>query len=155
QRDRFHFPSGRRDYLVTRALVRLALSRYAAVPPERWRFTKGRYGRPEIAEPLITPRLRFNVSHTVGMVACLITVERDVGVDVETTARAGRPLEIADRYFSPAESRTLRRLPGAEQRDRFFEYWTLKESFIKAMGVGISMGLKTFSFDPDANPIRI
>ena len=155
QRDRFHFPAGRHEYLVTRALVRTTLSRYAPVPPDRWRFTKGRHGRPELAQPAIQPRLRFNVSHTKGFIACLVAIGRDVGVDVENTAREGRLLEIADRYFSPAEVRALRALPRTDQWDRFFEYWTLKESFIKATGAGISFGLSRFSFDPDDRPIRI
>lgn len=155
QRDRFHFPMGRHEYLVTRVLVRTTLSRYTGVPPDRWRFVKGAHGRPELSGPSIAPRLSFNVSHTKGFVACLIALDRQVGVDVENTARDGRILEIADRYFSPSEVRALRSLPHPARWDRFFEYWTLKESFIKAMGVGISFGLSRFSFDLDERPIRI
>src|SRR6267154_2758726 len=64
QHARFRFAEGRHQYLLTRALVRSLLSQYADVAPDRWRFERDRYGRPDIAEPLIPIPLAFNVSHT-------------------------------------------------------------------------------------------
>jgi 4'-phosphopantetheinyl transferase len=71
---------------------------------------------------------------------------------VEDRTRGGDLLDVADRFFSPFEVRALRALPAAEQMDRFFFYWTLKESYIKARGMGLAISLSAFSFDLDTSP---
>jgi len=147
---RYRFEKDRHTSLVTRALVRTVLSRYAAVAPADWRFVTNQYGRPEIDEPREQRMLRFNLSHTEGLVVCLVSRGREVGVDVENRARGGGLLEIADRFFSPFEVKALRTLPSGEQMDRFFLYWTLKESYIKARGMGLALSLSAFSFDLDS-----
>ncbi|APR88149.1 4'-phosphopantetheinyl transferase [Minicystis rosea] len=155
RRARYRFEHSRREYLLTRALVRATLSRYARVAPAAWAFRQNEYGRPEIDDPAHAS-LRFNLSNTRGLVACAVTRDRDVGVDVEDTTRAGETVEIADRFFSPVEHRALRALPADAQRGRFFEYWTLKEAYIKARGMGLAIPLDQFSFLLDDGPtIRI
>ena len=144
--DRYHFPKDRHIGLLTRAMVRCLLSRYCDVAPSRWRFRTNRYGRPEIATPERARSLRFNVAHTTGMVVILISRNREVGVDVEGLPYLGPCLEIADRFFSPAEVTALRALPAPKQPSRFIEHWVLKESFIKARGMGLSLPLADFSF---------
>jgi 4'-phosphopantetheinyl transferase len=154
--NRFHFERDRRRYLATRVFVRTLLSRYATVDPRAWTFRENKYGRPEIAAPAGVPKLRFNVSHTNDFIACLVGLERDLGVDVENVRRRGRIVEIADRYFSRAEVDALHRHPPHEQLARFFEYWTLKEAYIKARGMGLSIPLDQFSFHIEEGiPIRI
>jgi 4'-phosphopantetheinyl transferase len=146
---RYRFEKDRHSSLVTRALVRTALSRYAPVAPRDWRFVSNEFGRPEIREPAEERSLRFNLSHTHGLVVCLVARDREVGVDVEDRTRGGDLLDVADRFFSPFEVRALRALPSEEQMDRFFLYWTLKESYIKARGMGLAISLSAFSFDLD------
>lgn len=146
---RFHFERDRHSCLVTRALLRTTLSRYADVPPDAWRFLTNDYGCPSIDEPREARFLRFNLSHTKGLIVCLVARERDVGVDVEDRTRNGSLLEVADRFFSPFEVRALRSLPPEQQLDRFFLYWTLKESYIKARGMGLAIPLAQFSFELD------
>jgi len=147
---RFRFEKDRHTSMVTRALVRTTLSRYADVAPRDWRFAANPYGRPEIDEPREARALRFNLSHTEGLVVCLVSRGRDVGVDVEDRTRGGDLLDVADRFFSPLEVKALRALPLEEQMDRFFLYWTLKESYIKARGMGLSLSLSAFSFELDS-----
>ncbi len=143
---RYLFERSRREHLVGRALVRTTLSRYADVAPGAWRFREGERGRPEIEGPAGAPPLRFNLSHTTGLVAVAVAFDRDVGVDVEDAARQRTTAEIADRFFSPREVADLRALPAADQRDRFFTYWTLKEAYIKAVGLGLAIPLDHFTF---------
>ncbi len=150
--DQYHFAKDRHASLVTRAMVRCLLSRYVAVEPSDWRFRSNRYGRPEIAKPGHAGTLRFNIAHTKGMIVVLISKNREVGVDVECLSYLGPCLEIADRYFSPSEVETLRSLPSSEQALRFIEYWTLKESFIKARGMGLAIPLDEFSFRIEKKP---
>ncbi len=149
QQARFRFPEGRHEYLVTRALVRAVLSAYAPVAPRAWQFVRNRHGRPEIAGPAGAPALRFNLSNTRGLIVCLVTQGREVGVDVEDTTRKGETVGVADRFFSPSEALALRALPASRQRDRFFDYWTLKEAYIKARGMGLAIPLDHFSFHLD------
>ncbi len=154
--DRYRFARDRRASLVTRALVRATLSRYCSVPPVRWRFRTNRHGRPEIAFP--DSPLRFNVSHTDGLVVCLVGRGRELAVDAESLGRDRRWLDLAGRFFAPPEARALRGVPADRRPRRFLEYWTLKESYVKARGRGLTLPLSGFWFDlpaPTPDGIRI
>ncbi|WP_428623589.1 4'-phosphopantetheinyl transferase family protein [Sedimenticola sp.] len=143
---RFYFEKDRHQYLVTRALVRSTLSLYINdIEPAQWEFNKNAYGKPAIGNPTDFP-LQFNLSHTHGMIVMAVTTTRKVGVDVEWLLRGGETVAIADNFFSPQEVKQLRSLPTAEQDSRFFDLWTLKESYIKAYGMGLSIPLDQFSF---------
>ncbi len=147
QCDRFHFARDRHRYLVTRALVRTVLSRYAHVTPADWRFEATPHGRPVIVNEDDGARtLSFNLTHTSDLIALAVTRGRAIGVDAENIDR-GAMLDVADRYFAPSECQGLRALPAGDQPLRFFELWTLKESYIKARGMGLSIALDRFSFD--------
>ena len=141
---RIKIPRVQNEYLIAHALLRESLSRYAPLRPSEWCFSRNRYGRPEVANPGCQ-QLRFNLSHTKGLVACAIVWDRQIGVDVETLERDNRLLDIADRYFSGQECADLYSLPHQQQHSRFFDYWTLKESFIKAKGMGLALPLGQFS----------
>ncbi|HVE84975.1 MAG TPA: 4'-phosphopantetheinyl transferase superfamily protein [Myxococcales bacterium] len=148
QYHRFLFDQHRQEFLVTRALVRTVLSAYVPRAPEAWRFVRTEHGRPLIAGAAEDPEagwLTFNLSNTTGLVACAVVRDRELGVDVEWLDRHGQVLEVADRYFSEFELEELRSLPAERQRGRFFDYWTLKESYIKAHGKGLAMPLGAFS----------
>ena len=146
QKQRFYFSRDSHRYLVTRALIRIVLSEYSSIKPRDWRFKPNPHGRPEIInrEPFSIP-LSFNISHTRDMIMLGIA-RRSIGVDVENTRISRSFLEIADRYFSPREVDDINSLPKYERYDRFFYYWTLKEAYIKARGMGLSLPLRQFSF---------
>lgn len=144
---RYRFEKNRFSDCVTRALARDVLSKYADRSPESWSFSKGEHGKPELTNSPVP--LRFNLSHTSHHVVCVVTPIYDVGIDIEHTARKNDVLAIADRYFSEQEVTDLFELPVERQADRFFDYWTLKEAYMKASGEGISLGLGNFSFHFD------
>ncbi len=86
----------------------------------------------------------------------MVAKDLEIGVDVEDTERKSETVGVADRFFSPREVAALHALPEAAQRGRFFDYWTLKEAYIKARGMGLAIPLDQFSFLLDgAPPIRI
>jgi 4'-phosphopantetheinyl transferase len=144
--NRFLRPADSARFVIGRALARTMLSRHADVAPGQWVFRLNEHGRPELAErPPGTADLRFNLTHTAGIVACALTIGREVGVDVECVARM-LVHEIPERFFSPREVRDLRALPPQEQDEAFFDYWTLKEAYIKARGFGLVLPLHHFSF---------
>ena len=151
---RFVFERDRVRFLLTRALVRTTLSRYAAVAPADWHFVANAHGRPEILDrPAGVPDLRFNLSHTDGLIACAVTIGREVGIDIE---HVGRRLtqDVAARFFEPAEVAHLQSLPADQQERVFFDFWTMKEAYIKARGFGLALPLGEFAFhfDPERPP---
>jgi len=147
QQKRFYFAKDRLRYLVTRALVRTVLSRYELIDPREWVFSTNAYGCPEIANAQAREaRLWFNISHTDSLIVLGVTKHRALGVDVENFRAREVSIDIADRYFAPAEVADLSGVPPHQQQYRFFEYWTFKESYIKARGMGLSLPLAKFSF---------
>ena len=145
--DRFVFEKDRHLFLVTRGVIRTLIARYLDVEPAACAFAANDYGRPSISHPP-GAELAFNVSHTKGLVACAFARETEIGVDVEVADRA-IGLELARRFFSAAEADALEALPEEARAARFFEYWTLKESYIKARGMGLSLPLDGFSMTID------
>ena len=145
--------SVRRRFLGGRMLCRHALSAYADVAPADWRFTYGAYGRPEIeSNPW---GLLFNVSHTEGLLACVVARESLCGVDVELTPARPAAVALADKHFAVAEQAALRSLVPELRAARFVDYWVLKESYTKALGTGLSRRLSTFAFDLRGDPIAV
>jgi len=147
QFERFKVERARRLYLAARALARSTLSLYyPAVAPGEWRFRFNDHGRPEIDPAGDWPPLRFNLSHTDGLVACLVTSKLDAGVDVENIERRINLVGVAKHSFSEIEAAEVRRRRSRSRRRRFFYYWTLKESYIKARGMGLALPLRKFWF---------
>ncbi|MBI3298245.1 MAG: 4'-phosphopantetheinyl transferase superfamily protein [Elusimicrobia bacterium] len=154
--ERIALVGARHEFLLTRALCRTVLSRYADVRPEEWRFRKNAYGRPEVAGPRGCPRLRFSLSGARGLVACAVTSGADAGLDVEHRAAARGSMALAGRFFSALEAGVLQAAKPAARRERFLEYWTLKEAFLKAIGRGLSLPLDRLTFHLDEGPrIRV
>lgn len=152
QQQRFIPPPKRHEYLVTRLLVRTVLGQALGVAPESLTFTANEWGRPELSVP---SALRFNVSHTEGLVVCLLSWAFEVGVDTELMSRAPRILGMAPRVFAPLELSELQALPGDRHEERAVTLWTLKESYIKARGRGLSLALDGFAFRFDQERVRV
>ncbi len=144
---RFLHAEDRHRFLLTRSLVRTTLSRYAPVAPQDWIFTANEHGRPAIANTHPQAAgLCFNLSHTRGLIILGVCRDRELGVDVENIRERTPTPGIAERFFAPQESAALASLPEERRHERFFAYWTLKESYIKARGRGMSIPLDRFCF---------
>lgn len=148
---RFMFERHRHQFLVARALVRSTLSRYAAIDPADWRFVNNQWGRPDIDPAHGLGDLRFNLSHTDGLIAVALA-RGELGVDVEDTWRRSHTDQIAEHFFAPAEVAELRALAPEQQHGRFFTLWTLKEAYIKARGMGLAISLHRFAYGLDPGP---
>lgn len=141
---RFRVEHSRRQYLATHALARMALAHYSGIAAEDLRFTANRYGKPAL-EP--DCGVRFNLSNSTGLVVCLVAEgTAEVGVDVEPLARADQITNVGHKAFSAAERAQMEGLPSAEILDRGLSLWTLKEAYVKARGVGMSVPLGKISF---------
>ncbi|KAL2533526.1 4'-phosphopantetheinyl transferase superfamily [Abeliophyllum distichum] len=165
----------RKNALLARALVRTTIARYqinSRVSPRSLRFKKNIHGKPELewqfSDHGLSPSLHFNISHTSSLVTCGVTINSQIGIDVEEKDRTLKHniLSFARRYFSKDEVQYLAAILDPEvQRQEFVKLWTLKEAYVKALGRGFSGApFKTFtirykgvtggSFNPleDLNP---
>ena len=149
--DRFLQEKDRCQFLLGKVLVRTALSRYYPQAPQAWTFATNRFGKPVVANALAGRIPRFNLSHTEGLVACVLARDFEVGIDVENVGRSVN-LDIARRFFAPAEVAYLEKAAEDEQQRIFFLFWTLKEAYVKARGMGLSLPLEQFAFWLDTPP---
>ncbi|XP_010913667.1 uncharacterized protein [Elaeis guineensis] len=133
--------------LLARALVRTTLARYTdgRLSPKSFKFQKNRFGKPEVEwdkyDLWAPPPLQFNISHTSTMIACGVTLDLPIGIDIEEKQRktSNNILSLAHRYFSPVEVAYLKTLADPECRQsEFIRLWTLKEAYVKALGRGFS-----------------
>jgi 4'-phosphopantetheinyl transferase len=141
--DRFRFARDRDRFLVGRAVLRGLLARYTGVAAAHIALIEGPRGKPVLAAG-IDATLHFNVSHAGGLALLAVTRLGALGVDVEVVAPLPDLLDVADRFFAPAERATLRALPDSDRLDAFFRCWTRKEAYIKAIGEGLACPLDGF-----------
>lgn len=152
--DRFVFQKDRDTCLVTRALVRFVLSHYTGISPATLEFFTNRYGKPGLKRNSADTAVEFNLSHSGMITACAVVLNRKIGVDVEEVNRKVS-LSIADQFFSERESRYLKKCPTHLKPGVFLEFWTLKEAYIKARGMGLSIPLDKFGFDISGSDISV
>jgi len=146
---RFITPELRNRFMYRREMIRRILTFYRPdIDASRWLFSYNSLGKPRIHPSQCKNDLYFNLSHTRGVTVLGIAAVDQFGIDIENTAvsEPGSYLDIAERFFTPLESAKIRKGPIEEQIQHFFDYWTLKEAYIKAIGKGLSQGLDQFQF---------
>jgi|SRR5262245_3339811 len=142
--DRFHFEKDRTAYTVARAALRTLLGKYLGLPHAEMQFQYTDHGKPYLAHAFNSVSINFNVSHSYGLALLAFAIGRQVGVDVERIRPDFGTLEIARRFFSAREIESLLAQPPGEQAYCFFNCWTRKEAYIKAIGEGLSCPLHLF-----------
>ncbi len=153
--------AAKRRFLLSHCFVRSVLTIYSPDTSEAdWRFEHGDRGRPEVDWSGLPPTagatgLRFNLSHTDSLYALIVTADAACGVDVETTSRSTDLVSVGRRSFASSEFAEFEQLEGADRRQRFFQYWTLKESYIKAIGTGLATPLRDFWFHLQHSDIEV
>jgi 4'-phosphopantetheinyl transferase len=141
---RFHFELHRRRYKVGRGALRALLGAYLGLAPGEVRFSYGPRGKPFLAGPAADSGLFFNLSnsHELALVGFLRATE--IGVDVEHLKPMPDLEQIAERFFSESERLALRQLPAHQKGAGFFNCWTRKEAYLKAVGEGLAAPLDSF-----------
>ena len=142
--NRFHFEKDRRYFIAARAGLRKLLGNYLKVDAAEIRLTYNKYGKPSLAESLNKSAISFNLAHSGGLGLYGFSLGRRIGVDLEYVRPEFTGHEIAQQYFSQREATELERVPLALRNQAFFNCWTRKEAFIKALGLGLSLPLKEF-----------
>ncbi len=139
---RFHFLIHRQRFIIARAILRLILSQYLTTLAHHHRFSEGKYGKPYIRQSA----LQFNVSHSHDMVIYGLTLNQDIGVDIEKMEPQFNR-SIAERFFSVRENHQLSQLNEQKKPTAFYQLWAAKEAVIKMLGAGLYMPLTEFSVD--------
>jgi 4'-phosphopantetheinyl transferase len=140
-------------FLVGRVMARALVGRALSVAPTAWSWREGPRGRPEIADP--DAGLQFNLAHSGGLVACALRRAGDVGVDLEHRDRPALDPRLVERYCAPDEIADIRRQGPDGWRDQFLKYWTLKEAYLKARGLGIALPLADLCFRLTPAPVGL
>jgi len=138
---RFHFSQHREHYIAGRGLLREILGRYLNCLPETIRFSYNSFGKPALQASAGRDTLQFNISHSHGVALFAFVRGVDIGIDVQHTDAVTDLLQAGAVVFSAGEMEALRALPEERRRAVFFQYWTRKEAYIKAVGGGFSLPL--------------
>jgi 4'-phosphopantetheinyl transferase len=142
--ERFHFDIHRVRFTVARATLRQILAKYLSVAPSEIQFGYGINGKPSLASP--NPlSIEFNLSHSEDAVVIAVCRDAAVGIDVENIKPNREILWIAKRFFSKHEYTVLQSLEKSERLKGFYNCWTRKEAFVKAVGSGLYMPLDSFA----------
>jgi len=154
--NRFIFKKHRDAYIAARGALRQTLGLYLQADPRALRFTYATHGKPSLAAEHKAQDLRFNVSYSAGVALLALAVAMEIGIDIERVHDDFPYQEIALRFFAPAEYVLFCAAEAARRCETFFKYWTHKEAFIKAIGLGLSYPLNQFevSLHPGA-PVQL
>lgn len=139
----FCFEKDRRHFIVARGLLRQILSGYVGIEPQDIRFCYGDSGKPFLKSDIPTG-VRFNLSHSDGLAVLAVTADAEIGVDFEVIKPVRDMDCIAKQFFSAGEYAALQNIPAAGALEMFYNCWTRKEAFIKALGTGLSTPLDNF-----------
>lgn len=140
--NRFYFQKDRHRFIVARSRLRLILSHYLRLSPQALQFQYSQTGKPSLVEQ---PHLCFNLSHSHQLVLYAVAWNREVGIDVEKIRSNCECESIAARFFSAPEQSALNQLPSELKIQGFFNCWTRKEAFLKAIGKGLTLPLDRFA----------
>jgi 4'-phosphopantetheinyl transferase len=149
--DKFISVQARENFIISRGILRLLLSKYLGTAPEKLVFKQGRYGKPYVKQDTEQLPLQFNISHSKDLALFAFALHNQIGIDIEYIQEDFSCEEIAPQFFSKQENIVLSALPKEQQREAFFTCWTRKEAFIKSIGEGLSFPLDKFDVDLTAN----
>jgi 4'-phosphopantetheinyl transferase len=139
---RFRFDRDRNQFVVARGSLRLLLGRYTGADPALIRFQQNKYGKPSLGFPDLA--LHHNVSHSGECIAHAFSWTAAIGVDVQSIDSLTEMAQLMSN-FAEDEQRWFHSLDLQNRKRGFFELWTCKEAYIKALGLGLSKPLKDFS----------
>jgi len=145
---RFINPEHGQQFRRVRGVLRYLLAHYLDIAPPAVKFEYAKHGKPSIKA---NPTLYFNLSHSRDMAAYAFSLEHELGVDIEFMREQSNLAGMISHVGSEKEQRALLSLQGPEVYEAFYRLWTRKEAFIKAVGRGLGMGLRSIHVGVDAS----
>ena len=132
-------------YVSAHGQLRRILAQYLEVSPASLFFLKTARGKPYLAD---YSGLDFNLSHTSEDMAVAVAKNCQIGVDIEQCKHRGNLADLVNRCFAEPEAAYWHQLPKDLQQKAFYQFWTRKEAFVKATGLGITVGLHECVINP-------
>jgi 4'-phosphopantetheinyl transferase len=136
--DHFYFDRHRRRFIVGRGVLRIILGQYLHLAPSQIHFCYGSYGKPALLETLDGDTLGFNLAHSHELALYAVVQGQELGVDLEHLRPIVETEQLVEYFFSVQEKAVWQALPPELQQEAFFSYWTCKEAYLKAQGVGLT-----------------
>ncbi len=125
-----------RRFVVARGILRDLLSGFTGTPAQKLKFEYGNAGKPSLADH----EINFNISHSAELGLFAFAPDRPVGVDVEEERPVRRLLDVAQRFMSEDEVRTLAATPPDQRDASFMRWWVVREARLKAEGKSVWSG---------------
>ena len=150
----FRFAADRQRFVAAHVALRLALAEETGERPEALRFTRSAFGKPSLSG---WPRVRFSLSHSLGLGLLAIGERGPLGADVELLRPIPDALALAAQHFTDSENEALLALPAAEREHAFLTCWTRKEACLKAIGLGLVVPTERFEvgLEPDCRSVEV
>lgn len=136
--ERFYRQEHQSRFVACRAFLRAILGHYLDRAPEQIQFCYGSHGKPAIEQSINSLGLEFNLSHSENIALYAIALHHRTGIDLEAIRPVSDLEQLSKRFFAPQEHLAIQSLPVDERLHGFFQYWTLKEAVLKAVGDGLS-----------------
>jgi 4'-phosphopantetheinyl transferase len=156
--NRFRIDEDRCRFLIARAATRRILGTYLGLAPETVRIDLNQFGKPQLDASIlpVERRVHFNVSHSGGWILAAFARSFPVGIDVEQVCPERVTEDLIAQIMCDSERRMLQALPREQHVAAFFNCWTSKESWLKGLGLGLSVPLRAIevSIDP-REPARL
>ena len=150
--DRLKIDNKKAEFLCSRSILRIILSRYLTKDPNDLSINYTLAGKPILPNT----ELQFNVSHSKDFLLCGISLTNRIGIDIQEIYPISSLDRIINNFFSPTEIQYLRSLPSREEyQEHFFAIWTAKEAYLKAVGEGIQGSFNQLSTIPDSTDLKI
>ena len=148
---RFRHDRDRRRFAVRRAMRRMILADLVGMRPDALCFQRSEHGKPYLTGT--GGKIEFSCSHR-GELGVLATSAGPTGIDVEPVDRQLDYLQFAERSLATEEFAVISRVDASLRQMAFFNCWTGKEAYVKALGSGLSKGLRSFAVacDPASQP---
>jgi 4'-phosphopantetheinyl transferase len=152
---RFRFDRDATRYAIARGLLRVLLARYCEAPPAELQILESSHGRPGLAAGTAPPGFDFNLSHSRNLAVFAFSHDARVGVDIEWITPLSDMQNLVALNFSQRERESWHSLDVGDRERAFFDCWTRKEAFVKAIGEGLSHPLDSFdvTLGPSEAPV--
>jgi 4'-phosphopantetheinyl transferase len=140
---RFHFENDKKHFIIGRGILRSLLGKFLNTEPSSIAFSYAKNGKPSIVIPADN-NLFFNISHSHNRIVLALSYAADLGIDIEFRKELLDIDRLAKNYFSMNENKIFSRLTEQEKSGAFFDCWTRKEAFVKAVGGGLTIPFNSF-----------
>lgn len=146
QANRFKIDVLHHRYVTVHGRLRNILAQYSDQSPESIILAKTERGKPYLAD---NPELSFNLSHSENFMAIAVARNCQIGVDIELYKHRDSLSAIVNKYFAVEETVYWNKQPEKLKLREFYCFWTRKEAFLKATGLGIAYGLNDCVINPE------